>query len=303
MKSLVFLLVFGLPLFVISQDDSRIVLVDTWLEAQYQYDQLPGISVAMVEDQDIVWSKGYGEAASGVSTKDNTVYSICSISKLFTAIGIMQLRDAGKIRLDEPIRTYLPWFNLEQQYADSGPITVRSLLTHSSGLPRESNHPYWTGPDFPFPSTEDIIENLKNQKTLYPASTYFQYSNLGLTLLGEIIREVSGEDYSTYIRKHILFPLDLQDTRTYMPGDLYGTQLAKGKSAVNRSGERQDVKLFDADGIAAAAGFSSTVLDLAKFAMWQFRVLEGNDELNILSKATLKENATGTMDGPELGNE
>lgn len=283
-------LTLGLGTFILfGQVDPRIQLAKTWLEAQYQYDQLPGISVAIVEDQEILWSHGFGEAAPGVPTQDNTIYSICSISKLFTSIGIMQLRDAGKIRLDEPISTYLPWFDLKQQYDDSGPITIRSLLTHSSGLPRESDHPYWTGPDFPFPSTEEIISNLKNQQTLYPASTYFQYSNLGLTLLGEIIREVSDQDYSTYIEEHILSPLQMKDTRTYMPGDLFGNQLAKGYSAQYRDGSRTEVELFDANGIAAAAGFSSTVLDLAKFAMWQFRVLQGSSEEHVLKKSTLKE--------------
>ena len=276
-------------LLLVAQNDSKIQLAEVWLEAQYQYDRLPGISVAIIEKDNLVWSNGFGQAAEGVATKDETIYSICSISKLFTATGILQLRDAGKLRLDEPISTYLPWFKLVQQYDDSGPITVRSLLTHSSGLPRESNHPYWTGPDFPFPSSEEIIDQLKNQQTLYPASTYFQYSNLGLTLLGEIIKSVSGQDYSGYITEHILNPLSMNDTRTYMPGDLYGLQLAEGKSAMTRAGHRNDVKMFEANGIAAAAGFSSTVLDLAKFAIWQNNVLKGTDQTDVLKSSTLRE--------------
>ncbi|NOR21610.1 MAG: serine hydrolase, partial [Candidatus Aminicenantes bacterium] len=78
-------------------------LIDTWLEAQRDYDNLPGISVAIVTDQEILWSKGYGMAdlEKEVSSSPNTIYSICSISKLFTSVAIMQLRDNGKLRLDD----------------------------------------------------------------------------------------------------------------------------------------------------------------------------------------------------------
>jgi len=129
-------------------------LIDTWLEAQRDYDNLPGISVAIVTDQEILWSKAYGMAdlEKKVSSSPSTIYSICSISKLFTSVAIMKLRDAGKLRLEDVIADHLPWFNLQQQFPDTGPITIRSVLTHSSGLPRESDYPYWTGPDFPFPT-------------------------------------------------------------------------------------------------------------------------------------------------------
>ena len=151
-------------------------LIDVWIDAQRDYDQLPGLSVGIVQDQVLVWSKGYGLAdqENKVPARPDTIYSICSISKLFTAVAIMQLRDAGKLRLDDRIQDLLPYYNLKQEFADSGPITVRSLLTHSSGLPRESDYPYWTGPDFPFPDREAIRNKLGEQKTLYPAATYLQ---------------------------------------------------------------------------------------------------------------------------------
>jgi len=131
-------------------------LIDTWLEAQRDYDRLPGLSAAIVTDQEILWSKGYGMAdiEKEVPSSADTIYSICSISKLFTSVAIMRLRDAGKLRLDDLVAEHLSWFNLQQQYPDTGPITIRSLLTHSSGIPRESDYPYWNGPDFPFPTLD-----------------------------------------------------------------------------------------------------------------------------------------------------
>ena len=160
-------------------------------------------------------------------------------------------------------------------------------MTHSSGLPREAGYPYWTGPDFAFPSKNEVNAKLKEQETLYPASTYFQYSNLGLTLLGEIVEEISGMPYDDYVQKNILTPLGLSNTRSSLPESLYGEELAIGYAAINRKGERNKVKLFQANGIGPAAGFSSTVGDLGKFASWQFR-LRDSSNVEILKPSTLK---------------
>jgi CubicO group peptidase (beta-lactamase class C family) len=264
-------------------------LIEVWLDAQKDYEKLPGISAAVIEDQEVLWSGAFGQANKAQNTPmtAETLCSICSISKLFTSVAIMKLYDEGKLRLDDTVDELLPSYNLKQQYPNSGPITVRSLLTHSSGLPREAVNPYWTGPDFPFPTREEIDAGLGKQETLYPASTYFQYSNLGLTLLGHIVEKVSGTDYDTYIKENILYPLQLADTRTELPEALYGSQLAYGYSAIDRKGERPKVKLFQAKGIKPAAGFSSNVLDLGKFASWQFR-LRDSTLTEILKPATLK---------------
>ena len=265
-------------------------LLEIWLEAQRDYEGLPGLSAAVVHDQKIIWSGGFGYANPDkrVKATSETVHSICSISKLFTSIAIMQLRDQGKLRLDDPVSKHLSWFEINNLYSEKGKATVQSLLTHSSGLPRESDFPYWSPPDFPFPSSKSIKEKISSQETLYPADTYFQYSNLGLTLAGEIVAKVSGTDFDTYIEKNIIKPLGLENTRTVMPKKLYGKQLAVGHSARNRNGERPQVELFHAQGIGPAAGFSSTVDDLAKFASWQFRLLE-NGGNEIINANTLRE--------------
>ncbi|MGB5646110.1 MAG: serine hydrolase [Muriicola sp.] len=264
-------------------------LIEVWLDAQKDYENLPGISAAVIEDQEVLWSGAFGQANKAQNTPmtAETLCSICSISKLFTSVAIMKLYDEGKLRLDDTVGELLPSYNLKQQFPNSGPITVRSLLTHSSGLPREAVNPYWTGPDFPFPTRSEIDASLGKQETLYPASTYFQYSNLALTLLGHIVEKVSGQDYDTYIKENILYPLQLADTRTELPEALYGSKLAIGYSAIDRQGQRPPVKLFQAKGIKPAAGFSSNVLDLGKFASWQFR-LRDSTLTEILKPSTLK---------------
>ena len=209
----VFLFVVGLARAQSLKDDPRVAsalkLIEVWVEAQLAYEDIPGMSIGIVHDQDLVWSRGFGYAdlEKKIPASPSTIYSICSISKLFTSIGVMQLRDQGKLRLDDQVGKHLSWFNIKDAYPDAPEITLRGILTHSSGLPRESDYPYWTGPEHAFPSREKIIEKLTSQEELYPADTYFQYSNLGLTLAGEVVAAVSGQPYAEYVKQHILDPL------------------------------------------------------------------------------------------------
>ena len=132
------------------------------------------------------------------------------------------------------------------------------------------------------------MERVGRQQTLYPGDTYFQYSNLGLTLAGMIVAEVSGQPYDAYVTKSILQPLGLADTRPDLPRALWGDRLATGYGALQRDGTRAKLPFFQARGIAPAAGFSSTVDDLATFASWQFRLLENGGE-DVLRANTLRE--------------
>jgi CubicO group peptidase (beta-lactamase class C family) len=265
-------------------------LTDAWLDSVQAYQRIPALSAGIVVGDDLIWAKGYGtiDEQHTVPATPKTIYSICSISKLFTSVALMQQSEAGKVRLDEPITTYLPWAKLKETGEDSVPITLRGLLSHSAGLPRESEFPYWTGPDFPFPTREQIRATIATQMPLFPAERYFQYSNLGLTLVGEVVDQVSGEPYAQYAKAHVLDPLGLSDTRTFMPTELYGTRLAIGYAALKRDGTRDRVKSFDTKGITPAAGYTSTVEDLGRFASWQFRLLRTGRE-NVLKASTLRE--------------
>jgi CubicO group peptidase (beta-lactamase class C family) len=160
-------------------------------------------------------------------------------------------------------------------------------LTHSAGLPREADYPYWSGPEFDFPTKDEVIERLSDQETLYPSQTRYQYSNLGLSLAGYIVEAVSGQPYAEYVRENILDPLGMDDTYPEMPSQHIGGQLATGYGSITRQGDRNAAVFFEAEGIAPAAGFASTVDDLAKFAQWQFRLRGDREE--ILHAYTLAE--------------
>ena len=295
------LAIVGLPAAAIAAEEARALIDDPrvtdaihaweeWIEYQAAINQVPGVSVGVVHDQELIATNSFGLAdpANGRAAQADTLYSICSISKLFTSVAVMQQRDAGKLRLDDPVSQYLDWMTIEDAHPDDGPITLRGVLTHSSGLPRESDYPYWTEQTYPFPTHDQIVARLPEQKTLYPASRYFQYSNLGLTLAGEIVAATSGQGYGDYVRSNILEPLGMTSTFPEIPKDVPRDRLAVGHSARRRDGTRDVIPVFKVEGIAPAAGFASSVEDLARFASWQFRLLSnGGNEL--LRASTLRE--------------
>ena len=154
--------------------------------------------------------------------------------------------------------------------------------------------------EFEFPTREDVIAKLSRQSTLYPPGRYFQYSNLSLTLAGEIIAQLSGMPYDAYVKQHILTPLGLNDTFPELPREHRGGRFAMGYGGRRRKGGRETIKFFQARGIAPAAGYASTVEDLAKFASWQFRLID-NGRHRGLESLHAPRDATRTMDGPRLG--
>lgn len=264
-------------------------LIDAWLEGQRAFDQVPGLSAGIVAGDQLVWAKGYGtiDANGTVEANSRTIYSICSISKVFTSIALMQQFEQGRVRLDEPIETYLPWAALRPIDPLSAPATIRTVLSHSSGLPREADFQYWAAPDFNFPTREAIRERIASQQMLYGTSRHYQYSNLGIVLVGEVVQAVTGERLADNLQRNLFAPLGMNDTGPFASGQR-GGRVAVGYGAIERDGRRTRLGGFEPRGLLPAAGFASTVEDLASFARWQFRLLRtGSTE--ILRSSTLRE--------------
>ena len=267
---------------------ARLRAAEAWLTTTLRHESVPGASVGIIHDQTVVWAKGFGYADLETKTPvgPDTQYSICSVSKLFTSIGVMQLRDAGKIDLDRPVATYLDWFDIGDIKEADEPVTARGMLSHVSGLPREATTPYWS--EIRFPSRETVRKGLKTQDKLYRPYDYYQYSNLGMTLLGEMVEKTSGRPYDAYIRENILNPLGMTRTTTELPNALRGREFAVGYLMRDPAGRRKEAPAYTLNGIAPAAGFASSVNDLAKFASWQFRLREKGGE-EVLKAPTLRE--------------
>lgn len=287
-----------------TQHRDAVNLVDTWLEAQVAYHQVPSLAAGVVIGQELVWHKGYGhvDAARTKPADADTLYSICSISKLFTSIAVMQLWEQGKLGLDDEIGHWVPAAEaLKQSDADSGPITLRMLLMHAAGVPRETLQESWSYPDYTVPSREAILADLARQQTFMRTGDHFQYSNLGMFLLGEAIANASGQPYRDYVQQQVLAPLKLTDTRIGLPVELLEQRLPPGYSARNRQGQRERLQPFDMTPLAAAAGYTSSVNDLARLISWNFKLNKDGGQ-HVLKVATLREMQRVQWQEPDGGD-
>lgn len=250
---------------------SSIDVLDAWLQARHYKQDEVGLSVGIIYDQELIWSGYYGYAnkEAGIPVTSKTLYRIASISKLFTATAIVQLRDEGKLRLDDPITHYLPWFKIKTKSPKARPITIENLITHTSGLPREAAFAYWTE-NFEFPDLDKLKRSLPKQTAAFATNYRWKYSNLAVALAGEIVAEVSGLPYDRYVRQNILDPLDMKNTYVDMaaPGP---ENLAVGYNAKFPGRERDAIPFIDCKAITPAANLATNIEDLAKFGMSQFR--------------------------------
>jgi CubicO group peptidase (beta-lactamase class C family) len=258
-------------------------LFSAWLEGQIAYRGLPGIVVGVVADQELVWAAGFGYAdvASKRPMTPATKFRMASHSKLFTATAIMQLREQGKLRLDDPVVKYLPWFGVKPAEPDDQPITVEELLTHRSGLPREASA-HWT--TFEFPTQDQLRALMADRQAAFSPEVRWKYSNLAYSIAGMVVEAVSGETWAGYLRRQIFTPLGMDASSV----DENVTGLATGYGRRMPDGSRAIMPFIDARGMGSATGLTSTVEDMAKFVSAQFRKgPRGGDR--ILSTASLRE--------------
>jgi len=230
---------------------------------------LPAISVAVVEDGKVVYSKGFGlrNKAYGFRATANTLYAIGSVTKSFTALSIMQLVNEGKLNLEDPVGKYAP-LDLKSM---GEPVRVWHLLTHSSGIPAlayaEAIIRYATGAGgkwIPMATYDELFTFMREAEkwaVTKPGERWF-YLNEGYLLLGYIIEKISGMDYREYVRKHILEPLGMN--RTFFGREkLEADKDAAVPYIITKEGEQKEsgyVYSLTADG-----GLISNVMDLARY--------------------------------------
>ena len=262
-------------------------LLEVWIKARMAYAGLPGLSIGIVQDQELVYSKGFGFADIKDKTPatPETLYRIAAHSKLFAAIGIMQLRDQGELQLDDPVKKHLPGFNITITHPEAHQVTIRHLLTHSSGLPREAGSAYWL--DFDFPSRDEVLARLGSQETILPSESLFKYSNLAYALLGEIIAQKTNQSFADYVEDNIMAPLGMGDSSVVIR-ESDKSKLAVGYGRRMPDGTREAFPFVDAQGMAAATGVTSSIDDMAKFVLWQLKLRKQGGK-KLIAARTLKE--------------
>jgi len=267
---------------------AQLRLLDDWSRTQMSYAGLPGVVVGIVHDQEVVWLEAYGwaDVARKVPMRTDTVFRIASHSKMFTAVAAMRLFEAGRLRLDDPVERQLPWFKLKSSFPEAPEITLRHLLTHSSGIPREPPSYHWI--EHQFPTADFVRSKAAEQEATYAPATKWKYSNLGMTVAGLLIEKASGRTYADYVQSEILSPLGMTSTWVGAPPASQVGRLAIGHGRRMPDGTRDQRPFIDARGMDPATGLSSSVPDMLRFLSWQMRLTEGG-KAEVLRASTLRE--------------
>ncbi|MFZ3009545.1 MAG: serine hydrolase domain-containing protein [Candidatus Microsaccharimonas sp.] len=239
--------------------------LDSWLEFRRGWVNVPGYSIAIAKKGKIVFSKSYGVAdkESGQKLTPQHIFRVASHSKTFTATSVMQLAEAGKLRIDDHVVDYLDWL---KKHKDSRwkTVTIRQLLSHGAGIIRDgSDADYWQLVR-PFPEIGELHDAVLESKLILDPNVKLKYSNYGYGLLGEIIEHVSGESYADYVTKHIIKPLGLKNTYPEF-SELIRSQMTSGYSRNNQRNESIKLPQVTTNALAAATGFCSTAEDLCLY--------------------------------------
>jgi CubicO group peptidase (beta-lactamase class C family) len=189
-----------------SEPRADIAAIDSFVRAQMRANNIPGLALAITHNKTILHIRGFGIAGKNRKVTPQTPFFIGSLSKSFTALAMMQLAEKGKIVIDSPVQTYLPWFEVGDKNA-SAQITVRHLLNQTGGLEGGLKENLSQDADM-----ETAVRALRNLQPTYPPGVKFQYFNLNFSILGLIVEKVSGQSYEDYVRTNILEPLKMERT-------------------------------------------------------------------------------------------
>lgn len=227
--------------------------VDDYIKAQIERQHVPGVAVLVIKDKQIVKSQGYGLAnvELNVAATPDTVFKIGSVSKQFIASGIMLLVQDGKLSIDDNISKFL-----DATPETWKPITVRHLLTHTSGIVREA-------PGFDplkIQNDADVIKTAYSQPLRFAPGEKYEYCNVGYFTLAEIINKVSGKPWPDFLHERIFKPLGMNSTRTTNMIELVSN---RANGYIWRNGKMQNAAIYFA--LRPSGAFLSTISDLAKW--------------------------------------
>lgn len=185
--------------------------IDEYIKVYLESYQIPGLAIAIVEDNQIFTAKAYG--VKNLDTKEpiitESIFHMASVSKPFSATAIMQLVERGKMNLDDPLIKYLPYFKIDDEHFRD--ITIKQMLMHTSGIPDVRDYE-WDKPQFDDGAAERYVRSLANEKMIAQPGEKWQYSNMAFDILADVIAKVSGMSFEDYIKENILNPLDMKES-------------------------------------------------------------------------------------------
>jgi CubicO group peptidase (beta-lactamase class C family) len=237
------------------------------IEREMRQHAVVGLSVALVDDQNVVWAQGFGYAdkAGNIRATPDTVFRVGSVSKLFTTIAALQLAEQGRLSFSDPLRKAVPEFSLRTHAGIETDVTLHQLATHHAGLPRDLAQGMWGEQALP---SSSLVGALQDQYMQMPPGYVFAYSNVGMSLLGEAVVRASGRPFAEHLNASVLAPLGMAHSgfSAQVPEDaLMARSYQQGR-------EQRDTALRD----IAAGGLSSSVHDMSRFIEMVFARGRGN---------------------------
>lgn len=251
--------------------------LESMIDAGMRADKVTGLSIAIVDDQRVLWSKGFGWADAGkkLPATDQTVYRMGSISKLFTTLAALQLAQDGRLSLDAPIQSALPGFRVNPPPGQAA-ITPRALMSHQAGLTRDVGQGMWGHQVGPF---RDMVMALQPDDQSYPAGLLFSYSNVGMTVLGAAVEQVAQEPFDRLLQRRVLTPLGMGTAS-------FTTALPSAAARPYKRGQAVDEpSLRD----MPAGGLNASVQDMSRFMMMVFANGKTREGHALLTPASLAE--------------
>ena len=189
--------------------------VDRFINAQLQNQRIPGLALAIVRNDRVVYVRGYGKAGDGQAVTEKTQFRLASLSKSFTAMAVLQLAEAGQIDIDKPASDYLPEFELAAPAAVAA-MTVRQLLNHTSGF---ADAGFTAGLARQQETLADRVASLRTARLISPPGAAFHYFDPNYQVLARLVEVVSGQSFDAYLLAHIFTPLAMRDTMSAVTSD------------------------------------------------------------------------------------
>ncbi|MES2567745.1 MAG: serine hydrolase domain-containing protein [Bacteroidota bacterium] len=261
LKTLVFLFIFQTALSQNFIKDS----LDTYIKREMQRWNLPGLAIAVVKDGKVLHIKGYGYAdvAKKTPVTENTEFQIASNSKAFTGTSLALLEHYGKLKLDDQVKKYLPYFKMHNEYLTEN-VTIRDVLSHRIGYETfQSDLLNWAGTR----SRKELVENMANVTPKFGFREKYGYCNMGFVTAGEIIPAVCDTTWDDYLKAHYFTPLGMTRTETKYQNFISSPNASKAYTLLD--GKLFEITPSKVDNIGAAGSITSNVNDLIKWVMMQ----------------------------------
>lgn len=251
-------------------DDQKLKRVSEVLQVEIDTGRLPGAVVSVGVGEAVLYeaSFGYAEKAPGVVRRmsNETIFDLASLTKVTATLpAVLALIEDGEIRLNDPVATFIPEFSHKSPQQPESTVTLHHLLTHSAGLP--AHRQYY----LEFANAEDILAAVRRQPLAYHPGSRVVYSDIGFILLGEIVREVTGQKLNEFARERVFEPLGMKWTSFCPPQELYGRIAATAEQPVSgvTVGTVHDENSAALHGVSGHAGLFAPLSDLVKYQqMW-----------------------------------